>query len=179
VLREIIRNFTSGIILNTNRMEHIEILINIRKILRSVNLESKRIQKNHGVSIPQYLCLNFLSKQEGYKSTGKEIKHYLNLNASTVTGIIARLETKGFIAKLPNQGDKRSTYIYLTALGMEQEKSVPPLFHEKLTAKLKVVSPKDLEGLQSALELLVGFMEVGEIDASPLVTLDSSINEPE
>lgn len=160
-------------------MDHTEILINIRKILRSINIESKRIQKNHGLSIPQYLCLNFLSKQEGYKSTGKEIKQYLNLNASTVTGIISRLEKKGFIAKLPNQGDRRSTNIYLTALGMEQEKSVPALFHEKLTLKLKELSTENLANLQEALELLIEFMEVEEVDASPLVTPDSSINDVE
>ena len=45
-----------------------EILTDIRKIVRSINLESKRIQKDFGVSIPQLLCLSYLSSCEGYQS---------------------------------------------------------------------------------------------------------------
>ncbi len=161
-------------------MEHTDVLINIRKILRSINIESKRIQKNHGLSIPQYLCLSFLGSQTDYKATGKEIKTHLNLNASTVTGIISRLEVKGYIAKLPNQTDRRATNIYLTALGMEKQKSVPPLFHEKLTNRLRSLSESELRSLHSSLNLLVDIMEVNNVDAAPLVTTDSAIglNEP-
>lgn len=156
-------------------MEYTDVLISIRKILRSINLESKRVQKEHGISIPQYLCLNFLMKQENYKTTGKELRVHLNLNASTVTGIISRLESKGFIAKLPNEVDKRSTYIYLTALGMEKEKSIPALLHEKLSQKLSRLPENALTEVQSSLALLIRFMEVENMDASPLITPDSII----
>ena len=157
-------------------MEYTDILINIRKILRSINLESKRVQKEHGISIPQYLCLNFLKNQKGYKSTAKEIKNHLNLNASTVTGIISRLEGKGFVAKLPNVGDKRSTDIYLTALGKETVDSIPALLHEKLSVKLKKLPVEDLSKLQDALNLLIEFMGVEDLDASPLIIPDEKIN---
>ena len=42
-------------------MNFIDILIRLRKIVRSVNLESKRVEKEQGVSIPQLLCLQFLA----------------------------------------------------------------------------------------------------------------------
>lgn len=157
-------------------MEYTDILVNIRKILRSINLESKRVQKEYGISIPQYLCLNYLNQQTEYKATSTEIKKYLNLNASTVTGIISRLESKGFIAKLPNQGDKRSTFIYLTALGEKTVNSIPALLHEKLSDKLKKLPQSDLSKVQNSLELLVQFMEVEDVDASPLITPDGKIN---
>lgn len=157
-------------------MEYTDILINIRKILRSINLESKRVQKEYGISIPQYLCLNFLNHQPEYKATSTEIKKHLNLNASTVTGIISRLESRGYIAKLPNEVDKRSTYIYLTALGEKTVNTIPALSHEKLSEKLKNLSQNDLSKVQSSLELLVQFMEVESIDASPLITSDDKID---
>lgn len=158
-------------------MEYTDILINIRKILRSINLESKRVQKEHGISIPQYLFLNFLNQKKNYNATAKEIKNYLNLNASTVSGIISRLESKGYIAKLPNQGDKRSTNIYLTALGQKTVTAVPSLLHEKLSEKLKTLKENDLSNLKSALDLLVKFMEVENIDASPLIISDENIGQ--
>ncbi len=40
-----------------DRMDYKEILIQIRRIVRSINLESKKIQKDFSVSIPQILCL--------------------------------------------------------------------------------------------------------------------------
>jgi DNA-binding MarR family transcriptional regulator len=77
-------------------------------MIRSINLESKRIQKEHGISIPQYLCLDYINSSENYRATTKDIGTHLNLNASTVSGIISRLEKKGYLAKLPNETDKRS-----------------------------------------------------------------------
>ncbi len=151
-------------------VEYTDILINIRKIIRSINLESKRIEKEHGISIPQYLCLNFLNNSEGYRATAKEIGSYLNLNPSTVTGIISRLERKGFLAKLPNKEDKRSSFIYLTAVGERVASSIPDLLHEKLSTKLKSLSKDELENLQNSLNVLVEFMEAENLDASPMIT---------
>jgi DNA-binding MarR family transcriptional regulator len=150
-------------------MDYTEILINIRKITRSINLESKRIQKQFGISIHQYLCLNFLNNQYEYKATAKEIGLHLKLNASTVSGIVSRLENKGYLAKLPNQSDKRSTFIYLTAIGGKTVSSIPDLLHEKLTKRLKSLSSDDLENLQIAMDLIVEFMGVEDVDISPMV----------
>jgi len=146
-------------------------------MIRSINLESKRIQKEHGISIPQYLCLDYINSRESYRATTKDIGSHLNLNASTVSGIISRLEKKGYLAKLPNQTDKRSTHIYLTALGAESVVSIPDLLHEKLTTKLKSLSTDDLESLQKAMELLVKFMEVEDVDASPLIVSGDNITQ--
>ncbi len=159
----------------SNTVDHIEVLINIRKIIRSINLESKRIEKEYGISIPQYLCLNFLCECENYRATAKEIGAHLNLNASTVSGIISRLEKKGYLAKFPNQTDRRSTYIHLTAIGEKTVSSVPDLLHDKLSTKLEQLSKKDLTQLQNSLDLLIEFMEVEDIDASPVITPEGTI----
>ena len=156
-------------------MEYTEVLINIRRIIRSINLESKRIDKEYGISIPQYLCLNFLNSKEDYRATSKEIGVHLKLNPSTVSGIVSRLGKKGYLAKLPNKIDKRSTYVYLTAIGEKIVNSIPDLLHEKLTKKLKSLSNDDMEDLKKSMSLLVEFMEVGDIDASPLITTGENI----
>lgn len=158
-------------------MEYTDILISLRKILRSVNLESKRIEKAHGLSVPQYLCLVYLSKQNDYKSTLKDLKNHLALNASTITGIVSRLEKKGFAVKLSNGNDKRSVDIILTALGKETMESIPTLFHEKLSFKLKKLSDNELSNLRSSLDLIVELMEVENIDASPLLASNQIIED--
>ena len=158
-------------------MDITEVLITIRKIVRSINLESKKIQKEYGVSIPQVLCLNYLHASPNYQSTQGEIRHFLNLNSSTTSGIIDRLETKGFLARLPKQGDKRVVNIALTSKGANLLKNVPPLLHEQLSAKLKLLPEAKLTQIQEGLQILIALLDIGGIDASPMITNEDLIDE--
>lgn len=153
-------------------MDSTSILINIRKILRSVNLESKRIQKEFGLSIPQLLALNYLNNCQDFKATHTELAKYLNLNSSTLTGIISRLEKKGWVAKIPSQKDRRVTNIMLTAQGMKRLKGAPQLMHQRLSKKLEKLSKDKYDRLENAFNLLVEFMEIEDIEASALLTID-------
>ena len=160
-------------------MDTTEILIKIRKIVRSINLESKKIQKEHGVSIPQVLCLNFLSKSVSFQATQGEIKQFLNLNSSTVSGIIYRLEKKGFIARLPKTGDKRVVNIALTSSGDDLLKNIPPLLHEQLAEKLQVMDNIQLKSVEKSLDTLISILNLQEVEASPVITIDSDLEETE
>lgn len=151
------------------QIDYTDILIGLRKIIRSINLESKDIQKKHGVSIPQLLCLNYLRNQPEFKSTSSAIKSYLNLNASTVSGIVSRLEKKGYLARLPKAGDKRVSYIVITSLGAEAIDKIPPLMHDKLSKKLSQLSASKLQDIQEAVSLLIDFMGAENLDAAPVI----------
>ena len=157
-------------------MKHRQILISIRKIIRSVNLESKRIEKKHGISIPQLLCLYYLNDQVDFQSAHKEIKDFLQLNASTVTGIISRLEKKGLVARLPDQNDKRIALVALTAKGAKLLKTTPDPLHDRLSQRLRELSPQEIQELDDAFDLIIGFLDIGEVDAAPIITSGSDIN---
>lgn len=158
-------------------MDTTEILIKIRQIVRSINLESKKIQKEHGVSIPQILCLNFLHESENYQAPQGEIRKFLHLNASTASGIINRLEAKGLVARLPKSGDKRVVTIALTSKGDKLLNHIPALLHEQLSEKLLKLDARTLEQTQNSLELLVNLLEIGEVEASPLITYEDNLEE--
>jgi DNA-binding MarR family transcriptional regulator len=151
------------------------ILIEIRKIVRSINIESKRIEKNHGISIPQLLCLTFLNEQKDLKSTSTKIKEYLQLNASTVTGIITRLQQKGMVAKLPNPEDKRSSSIALTKKGKELLTNAPDLLHQRLSIKLSELPEKNISALQESLDLITQLLEI-DITDNEVNQIEDEIN---
>lgn len=153
-------------------MDYTDVLINIRKIVRSVNLESKRIQKEFGISIPQLLCLHYLSGQPQYQATVGSIAAYLKLNMSTVTGIIGRLEKKNLVARLPKSGDKRKTIIILTSHGFNLLGNSPELLHQQLSRKLSSFTNEQLTDLKKSLHLLVHAFELTNEEASPLITID-------
>ena len=152
-----------------------EILIKIRKIVRSINLESKKKKKEYGVSIPQILCLDYLNRSENYQSTQKELRDYLNLNSSTVSGIINRLERKGYIARLPKRADKRTTHIVMTSKGSELLKRTPHLLHEKLSRKLENIPDNDTTGINEALDRIIDFLGIDDVDASPVLTVEDKL----
>jgi DNA-binding MarR family transcriptional regulator len=160
-------------------MESTDILIKIRKIVRSINLESKKIQKEYGVSIPQVLCLHFLKDSENFQATQGEIRKFLNLNSSTVSGIINRLEKKGLIARLPKTGDKRVVNISLTSSGDTLLQAIPSLLHEQLSNRLETLNPTKLKQLEAGLDTLVNLLEIQSVEASPLITIEGHLEEQE
>jgi len=153
-----------------------EIIIKIRQIVRSINLESKKIQKEHGVSIPQVLCLNYIKEAPNFQTTQKNIRNYLNLNASTVTGIINRLENNGYIARLPKLGDKRITSITLTGKGQRLLNELPPLLQDQLTEKLNKLPSDRAENVRTGLDELINILNIKDVDASPVLTAEDKIH---
>ncbi|MEO9533862.1 MAG: MarR family transcriptional regulator [Crocinitomicaceae bacterium] len=152
-------------------MDYTDILIPIRKVVRSINLDSKKIQKECGLSIPQILALTYLSRSENFQCTQLELRKFLELNSSTVTGIVSRLEKKGFVAKLPAREDKRATQLSLTSNGLATLEKAPPLLQEKLVTKLSKLPGDKLIQIQTGLNLLVEALGAEEIDAGPILTV--------
>ncbi len=149
-----------------------EILTSLRKIFRALNLESKRVQKEFGVSIPQILFLNYLYRSPNFQANTKELSQGLSLNPSTVTGIAYRLSHKGYVSRLPKSGDKRVSNIILTATGMKLLESTPKLFHEKLDERLQLLSKAQINQLEEGLYLITSLLEINELDASPMLTIE-------
>lgn len=160
-------------------MVYTEILISLRKVLRSINLENKKIEKKYGVSTPQILILNFLKNSADYQSTATELKKYLNLNASTVTGILSRLENKKLIAKIPNAKDKRVTKISLTVEGINLTHQLPEALHERFSKRLKTLEKKELDMIKKSINMLVMLMDAENMDASPILSVKESFDEKE
>jgi DNA-binding MarR family transcriptional regulator len=136
-------------------MEYTDILISVRKIARAIRLDSKRIEKESGLSLPQLLSLTYLGNCENYECSQLELRKYLQLNSSTVTGIVSRLIHKGYLAKIPSKADKRATWLCLTASGLKQIDKVPELFQDRLNAKLNDLPKKDVKSIEKGLKKLI------------------------
>lgn len=151
------------------------ILTQMRKIIRSLNIENKRIQKEFDLTIPQLLTLRHLQKSPKYVSNAKLIRDELLLNASTVSGILQRLEKKELIAKLSKTGDKRITRITLTAEGLKKLEAAPLSLFEKLDNGLDQLPKRQLAKIEESFKILVQILDAEDLDASPLLTTEEFI----
>ena len=104
---------------------------------------------------------------KNYYATQGEIRKFINLNASTVSGIIDRLEAKALVARLPKSGDKRVVTIALTSRGEQLLAKIPSLLQEKLTERLDKLDDKTLEQIINSLELLINLLEIKDLEAFP------------
>lgn len=158
-------------------MDSIDILIDIRKIVRSINLESKRIQKDFGISIPQLLCMGHLQASSVKKVSHRELMNLLSLNSSTITGIINRLEKKGYVKRYAQKEDKRVTLIVLTAKGRKVAEKSPTALHDKLSEKIQSLPEATREMIRKSLQIIVQAMNIEALDASPMLTINDPIDE--
>lgn len=68
-----------------------------------------------GLTYPQYLILIVLWRTDGLKVS--DIGHRLNLDSGTLTPVLKRLETSGYIRRARRRQDEREVEISLTSEG--------------------------------------------------------------
>ena len=87
--------------------------------LYSANLAMSRVYRpmleQLGLTYPQYLAMLVLWESDDI--TVKDIATRLNLDSATVTPLLKRLETQGYIERVRGVSDERLVYVRLTKMG--------------------------------------------------------------
>jgi len=107
----------------------------------------------------------------------RNLREVLSLNASTVTGIVSRLESKGYIARLPDPKDKRSTPIVLTSKGSALVKTTNVSLHERISKNLEATSDQEYQNILGSFETIINFLNIEDLDAAPIITGPADISE--
>lgn len=85
-----------------------------------------------------------------------ELAEYLGLEKQTMSGLIARAEKRGLVARAPNKEDGRATDVFLTSDGAELVKQVRAQAQQALAPIIEGLSAPDQQLLQ---ELLLRMLE--------------------
>jgi len=149
------------------------ILTSLRKIIRAVDIYSRKLNSDLGLTTPQLLCLYALDRCEELTLTG--LANEVNLGASTVIGIVDRLESKGFAHRNRSDKDRRKVHIEITSEGQAIVKKAPSLLQDKLSESFSKLELTEQEEITKSLEKIVSLMEVSDIDASPNLIPDPVI----
>ena len=76
--------------------------------------EFNRRLRTLGITASQCAVLDYLFTSSKEEVTQRDIEKALSLKNPTVTGLLKRLDEKGFILSVPSNKDKRCNNIYLT-----------------------------------------------------------------
>jgi DNA-binding MarR family transcriptional regulator len=81
-----------------------------------------------GLTSGQPKVLNYLSLHDG--SMQKDIAYGCQIDPATLTGILERMEEKGMVERRLMNGNRRSSYVFLTEQGREKAIRVVEKFFE-------------------------------------------------
>ncbi len=103
---------TSGIDENTRTSLYIGTLI--RLLQNNLTYNMNQDLKSLELTFSQFEIIAFLISNDGEEINQKDIEHKFNLKNPTVTGLLKRLEAKGFIKRYASEHDGRYKKIVLT-----------------------------------------------------------------
>lgn len=147
-----------------------QVLISLRQIIRAIDLHSKRLERESGLTGPQLLVLQLI--QRAGEITAGVIAREVSLSQATVTSIIDRLERKGILQRQRSTDDKRKVMVTLTEAGEKALEKAPTLMQESFINSFNRLEDWEQALLLSSLQRVASMMNATELDAAPL--LDSS-----
>ena len=84
---------------------HYDVLIALRQITRAIDVHSKKMVREIGLTSPQLLVLKEIEQNPTIKAS--TIAKEVHLSQATVTTIIDRLQKAGLIVRARSDSDKR------------------------------------------------------------------------
>ncbi len=154
----------------------LRVLSGIRRIIRAADLFSRRLAAQHGITVPQLLCLNHVVHSGGVSI--KALAAEIYLSPSTIVGIIDRLETRGLVERHRSKPDKRLVKVVPTEDGRRLVETSPSALHEDLVAGLRELSSTDQQRIADAVEQLVTVMEIEQVEAAPILETKPELDQP-
>jgi len=154
-----------------------EVLNAIRRIIQSIDMHSKHLVKQFGLTGPQLIILREISQSD--EITASDISKAVSLSQATVTGVLDRLEKRGDVIRKQSNRDRRRTLVETTEAGNHMLASTPPLMQESFTEQFSELHAWEQHMILSSLHRLVAMMDAKKIVASPMLTTGSIVPPPE
>ncbi len=144
-----------------------DVLIAIRRVIRAVDLHSRKLSQSYGLTGPQALVLKEISAKKNI-SAG-EVAKQVSLSQATITDIVKRLEQRGLVTRVRDLQDRRKTMLEITKEGKALIKAAPPLLQEQFTERFAQLQDWEQALLLSSLQRVACLMDAEELDAAPLL----------
>jgi DNA-binding MarR family transcriptional regulator len=142
-----------------------QIVESIRRIIRAVDQHSRQLLDTSGLTAPQIAALD-ASRRHGPLTIGSLAKS-LRLSHPTVTGIVGRLEKRGYLVRERGTEDRRTILVRITDLGADVLERAPRLLQDRFRREIVALEPWERHQILSTLQRIAGMMDAEELGAVP------------
>ena len=144
-----------------------DVLAALRRIIRAIDLQSRVLVQQCGLTGPQLQLLKELGRQDD-RCLG-DVARALHLSQATITGIVDRLEAKELVVRTRDLSDKRRIRVVLTPTGHTLLESAPSVLQEHFTAAFEGLAVWEKHQILASLQRVVALMEARELETSPFL----------
>ncbi len=144
---------------------HEEVLVALRRIIRAVDLQSKRLMQTSGLSGPQLMIMQAIERAGSV--TAGNLARAVSLSQGTVTSILDRLEKKNLLRRVRSTEDKRKVVVFLSKEGKSALALAPTLLQENFINSFQRLEDWEQHLLISSLQRVAEMMDAQNLDAAP------------
>ena len=155
-----------------------EMLRSLRRIIRSTTIHSRKLYKQHGLTITRLLCMRAIEHAANREVTASMISRDVQLSPATVTGILDRLERDGLVMRERSSKDRRKVYLSITPAGQERLAYLPSTLQDRFLERVNAMDPLKQRTLLDSLHLLEELMEASSLEASPILIPGDGYGHP-
>jgi MarR family transcriptional regulator, organic hydroperoxide resistance regulator len=141
-----------------------EIMQSLRRIFKAIQDYSYAVSNKFGITGPQLWVLKTISQNESLHLG--ELGKRMYLHPSTITGLIDRLEKKGYVERDRGREDRRVVKLHLTSKGKDLVKRAPNPIQGKMIYGLRKLKKGELTSIDDAIQKLVHIMEAQNVRAT-------------
>ena len=141
------------------------IVASLRRIMRAVDLHSRHLREECGLTGPQLATLQELQRQGA--SSAVELARAVHLSTPTMAGILARLERDGLVSRHRSTVDRRSLSVEATPEAGRVLAGSPSLLQDTFREQLGALAEWERHQLLSSLQRIAGMMDAEALDAAP------------
>lgn len=144
-----------------------EILRSLRRIVRAIDLHSRQLASEHGLTSPQLVCLREIAAAETI--TPSQLARLVDLSQATVTGITDRLVRNGLVTRTRSEQDRRRVLLAVTDRGQQMVAKAPSPLQEQLAHRLEALPTENQLIIRTVLQQVVSLMGAEAVDAAALL----------
>lgn len=144
-----------------------DIVTAIRQIIRAVDLHSRRLMSEHGLTGPQLATLREAARRK-VVSAG-DLAASAQIGQPTLTGILDRLERRGLIVRSREGADRRTVSVRVTPEGERALEGGASLLHGGFRQRLARLEPWERTQILGTLQRIAAMMadEAGRAEHAP------------
>lgn len=162
---------------NRSLSDAFQIVTQIRRIVRAINLHSQHLSKSVGLTVPQLVLLQTLSVHPGERAATSLLRTQIGVSPATMSGLVDRLVKRGLLSRERLQTDRRVVELSLTPAGSRMLLQAPAPLQEQVLERLQQLPTEERHAILASLEHIVKLMGADDLDASPLLTPGSKVSQ--
>lgn len=124
----------------------------IKQVNNVYEKDFNKMLKSIGITSSQCEVLDYLFHTSKEAVTQRDIERHLNLRNPTVTGLLKRLDEKGFILSVQSNMDRRCKNIFLTEKAYDIQRKMEASRKKSDRQLTMGMSKKEVQTLKKALE---------------------------